>query len=70
MPQASEELRARWGVDLERALAVLVPERFVVDERGYIHVRECALPLTEEEDSAIDFLCQEWDYAQATEYVS
>lgn len=61
MPQASDELRARWGIAPERAMNALSPSRFENDN-GLIRPKQGVIP-TEEEYSAIDFLCDEWDYA-------
>lgn len=61
MPQASDELRARWGIDPDRAFRTLSDSRFEIDN-GLIRPRYAVFP-TEDEYSAIDFLCDEWDYA-------
>ena len=60
MPQASDELRKRWGIAPEKALRVL-RGRFDIDN-GLIRPKP-AVFVQDEEYSAIDFLCDEWDYA-------
>lgn len=61
MPQATEELRAQWpGGDTE-AWAHLAKSGFIDDE-GLIKAPSGYEP-TERDYSAIDYLCQEWDYA-------
>lgn len=60
MPQAPEELCARWGIGDEEALEQL-STNFIVDRGGFIHPRTSYTP-TPDDYSAIDFLCQEYDY--------
>lgn len=63
MPQATRELRARWdGPGFEKALDFL-------RERGYRLTGDwCWVPPTnsptipEDEESAIQFMIEEWDY--------
>ena len=68
MPQASEELRARWdGPSDELAMAYLTARGFNCDNDYYVFVA----PFPEEEMleadwSAIDFMVNEWDYGGVT----
>lgn len=61
MPQATEELRAKFpGYDAE-ALEVL-KENFVVDKKWIIHPRAAGYTMTQREDDAIEYLFEEWDF--------
>ena len=61
MPQATDELRAKFpGWDSE-ALAVL-DANFTVSSGGVIRPKALGYQPTEREDDAIDYLFQEWDY--------
>lgn len=61
MPQASEELREKWGIDEQKASKFL-------ESHGFKLTKDCqwqAPPehtITEEEWSAIEFLIDEWDF--------
>lgn len=61
MPQATEELREIWHQEGDgKALAHLAPN--FTHRWGVIQPRHGYVP-TEQDYSAIDYLCQEWDYA-------
>lgn len=60
MPQARPELRHLWGEDPSRAERLL-KERFTITA-GVIRPKAGVIP-TEHEYSAIEYLCDEWDYA-------
>ena len=62
MPQASEELRAKFPGDDQEAFAVL-DANFFISRGGIIYAREYGYKMTEREGDAIDYLCDEWDYA-------
>ncbi len=59
MPQATDELRAIWGISEEKAFEQL-GDNFVVDN-GIIRPKLNYVQ-TDKDLSAIDFLFQEWDY--------
>lgn len=58
MPQGPIELHEKWG-DPSKALEALTAN--FIDDRGVIRPRNGKLP-NEEECSAIDYLCMEWDF--------
>ena len=64
MPQTSEKLRAKWKTDWKA-------EEFLQDhftsERGLICRRSSGYEPTDEEFSAIQYLCEEWDYEYSEE---
>lgn len=63
MPQASDELRAKFPGSIEEALAVLDP--FCIERSGLIRPRsqEHRDRMTAREHDAIDYAFEEWDYA-------
>ena len=61
MPQATDELRAKFPGDDGEALDVL-EQNFVVDRTGVIRKKDSAYKPTDREFDAIDYLFQEWDY--------
>jgi hypothetical protein len=63
-PQASDELRDRWGISTTLALDALADERWTCEEFVF-QPREGVVP-TENELSAIDFLVHEWDYGYSS----
>lgn len=71
MPQASDELRAKFPAHDEQAREVLGLDHEPVEERrwtetgGWIRpTRQSSLDtMTEREGDAIDYLVDEWDYA-------
>lgn len=66
MPRASDELRAKWGghdgVGDDKAIDHLVKCGFAFTRGGLIHPPAIYQFHADTED-AIDFLCDEWDYA-------
>lgn len=62
MPQATQDLRDKWGLDPSKALEC-INANFLMNERGEITRKDYSHEPTEEELSAIDYLFQEWDYA-------
>lgn len=60
MPQASDELRAKFPGHDQEAWEVL-KEHFD-DDRGMIRRKDKTRQPTEREFEAIDYLCDEWDY--------
>jgi len=58
MPQATDELRERWN--LNSALEVMDVNH--VCEHGIFMPRSFGQAITPEEESAMDYLFQEWDY--------
>lgn len=65
MPQATQELRDRWDHDtyMEKlAWDHLRKRGFTFDRSGMIKAPKGYDP-TEDDYSAIDYMCQEWDYA-------
>lgn len=65
MPQATEELREKWGghegVGEDKAIAHLETRGYVL-MRGNAWCRPEKLEPSQEDLEAIDFLFQEWDY--------
>jgi hypothetical protein len=60
MPQATEELRAKFpGNDCE---AFEVLKGNFNDHAGVIYPKTVGYEMTEREGDAIDYLCDEWDY--------
>jgi hypothetical protein len=62
MPMASNELRRIWGVDTDLAFAQLKFGEHFTDDDGMITPMSGYVP-TNIDHSAINFLCNEWDYA-------
>jgi hypothetical protein len=60
MPQASDELRAKFPGWDDEALAVL--EENFTENRGVIRPKTVGYVPTDREKDAIDYLFQEWDY--------
>lgn len=58
MPRASDYLRQKWGSH-EQAYEQLRPN--FTDDRGVLRPKAGYTP-TAEDYSAIDYLCDEWDY--------
>lgn len=69
MPQASDELRERWGgrqgVGDDKAMGHLLRMGFTIDRGGTIHPPVGYSHKDDPTDceGAINFLCDEWDYA-------
>jgi hypothetical protein len=69
MPQATDELRDRWGGDGgvadDKAMRHLLAKGFAFTRGGMIHPPRDYNWRDDKEDTegAIDFLCDEWDYA-------
>jgi hypothetical protein len=67
VPQASDELRARWNdgdnVDDVRATDHLFHHGFKVSRGGVIYHPDPNYKPTETDNSAIDYMLDEWDYA-------
>lgn len=61
MPQASDELRAKWGIDPDKAMGYLTARGFKYSFQLFEWTYPDR-PITDEENSALDFLFQEWDY--------
>lgn len=64
MPQATDELRAKFPDDDAEALEV-IRENFN-DDKGWITLKDPNYKPTEREWDAVDYLIQEWDYAYGT----
>ena len=62
MPQASDELRAKFPGDDQEAFAV-IKANFTISRGGVIYPKQIGYTMTEREGEAIDYLCDEWDYA-------
>lgn len=66
MPQASNELRARWGgfqgVGEDKAEAFLTDHGFILTDHWSWISPKPEVEVTEDEWSAMDFLVYEWDY--------
>jgi hypothetical protein len=60
MPQASPELREKWGASEDKAEAFLF-KNFTI-ERGLIRPKLPHYEITDEEYSAINYLIDEWDH--------
>lgn len=69
MPQAPEELRAKFSGGDGEALDIL-RENYVVDCSGVIHPKTKDYQPTKRENEAIDYLWLEWDYGYASEPVA
>lgn len=65
MPQASEELRAKFPGSDQEALEVIADN--FGDKAGFIYPKVSGYKMTEREGDAIDYLCDEWDYAYSPE---
>ena len=62
MPQATDELRAKFpGYDQE-AFAV-IKANFTISRGGVIYPKQIGYTMTARESDAIDYLFHEWDYA-------
>lgn len=61
MPQATEELRAKFPGDDQEAFAVL-EANFNTSRGGMITPKVLGYKPTEREDEALDYLFHEWDY--------
>jgi hypothetical protein len=59
MPQATDELSKKWGNTDEKAWEQLAGK--VVEVAGMISFRKRYVP-TDDDWSAVTYLCQEWDY--------
>ncbi len=66
MPQASEELRAKFPGSDQEAHGVLV-ENFILSKGWIIRPKVAVYKMTEREGDAIDYLCDEWDYGYSPE---
>lgn len=62
MPQASNELRAMFPGHDAQALAV-IDANFVVAKGWVIRPRVSGYKMSDQEGYAIDYLCDEWDFA-------
>ncbi len=60
MPQATDELRSQWSDDGVAFEAIRT--NYTVNRGGIIYPRQDGYKGTSTEYSAIDYLCQEWDY--------
>ena len=61
MPQATDELRAKFpGYDQE-AFAV-IKANFTISRGGVIYPKQIGYQMMKHEFDAIDYLCGEWDY--------
>ena len=65
MPQASDELRAKFPGGDQEAFAV-IEEHFSISKGGVIYPKHPGRQMTEREGDAIDYLCDEWDYGYET----
>jgi hypothetical protein len=64
MPQATRELQIKWDHDNQmdgKAMRHLSLAGFTFPKGGIIRAPEGYTP-TDDDYSAIDYLCQEWDY--------
>jgi hypothetical protein len=68
MPQASDELRAKFPGDDQEAFDV-IDANFSTSRGGVIFPKHIGYKMTEREGDAIDYLCDEWDYAYCPEGV-
>lgn len=68
MPQASEELRAKFPGDDQEAFGV-IDANFSTSRGGIIFPKQKGYKMTEREGDAIDYLCDEWDYSYFPEGV-
>lgn len=62
MPQASDEQRAEWGISEDRAMRHLDERGFVLGRDWYWRKPSPDYVMTAKDWSAIDFLCDEWDF--------
>lgn len=62
MPQASEELRAKFPGHDQEAFAV-IEANFHTNCGGIIYPKAVGYQMTERESDAIDYLFHEWDYS-------
>lgn len=60
MPQATDELRAKWGNGGDEEAWTQLAGK-TVEVAGMISFRKGYEP-TEDDLSAVEYLCQEWDY--------
>lgn len=65
MPQANDELRARWTDD--KALELL-KDNFTWPNGGFLP-KQIGYEATDEEESAMDYMWLEWDYADHKLYL-
>jgi hypothetical protein len=63
MPQASDELRAKFPGQDSEALAVI--QTNFNDDRGWLTLKDPSYKPTERERDAVDYLVFEWDYTYA-----
>jgi hypothetical protein len=61
MPQASDELRAIFSGDDQKAFAV-IKANFTISRGGVIYPKQIGYQMTEREREAVNYLCDEWDY--------
>lgn len=63
MPQASDELRAKWGDD-QTATKYLTDRGWKLSEKHKWHWVKPTPDhvVTPDEDSALDYMCYEWDF--------
>ena len=61
MPQASDELRAKFPGHDSEALAVI--EKNFVNDKGWISRKDVGYQPTDREWDALTYLIHEWDYA-------
>lgn len=62
-PQSSDAARASW--DLETARDFLLKRQWTVDAKNFWHRPHVDHEPSDEEQSALDYLFFEWDYAEA-----
>lgn len=68
MPQASDELRAKFPGDDQEAFEA-IDTNFFTSRGGIIYPKKFGYNMTEREGDAIDYLCDEWDYAYSKDGV-
>jgi len=68
MPQASDELRAKFPGHDQEAFDV-IDVNFSTSRGGIIFPKKLGYKMTEREGDAIDYLCDEWDYAYSPQAV-
>lgn len=62
MPQASDELRKKWGIDDGKATKFLKDAGFILNRDWSWTSPKPENEITEDEWGAISFMIQEWDY--------
>lgn len=62
MPQATEELRAEWGIETEKAIKFLENAGFVLRQDWQWERPKDRYHVTGKEHRAIWYLVEEWDF--------